>query len=105
MNVHDFLQRLTDYEVLTTFEDALRSVSLENQVGYFTGEIDRDDKGLKIILRVAAMVGSAGEEDFTTNEDLKTITAHFVDGDIIFDVEETVPVSGLEIEVVYRPRG
>ena len=98
------LNKLGDYEILETVENALRDLSTLNDVGYFTGEVDRDEKGLKIVLRVAAMVDSAGEEDFKTNEQLKTITAQFPEGPVLFDVVETVNVSGMEMEVVYRPR-
>jgi hypothetical protein len=99
----DVLNKLGDYEILEKFEEVLREKSPAASLGYFTGELERDPEGIVIRLRVAAMVDSAGEEDFSTNEDLKSIVVKFPEGDVDFRVEETVEVSGMEMEVVYRP--
>ena len=104
--MNKILEQLGDYEILERFETALREKSLENNVGYFTGTADRDPDGsYKIMLRVAAMVDTAGEEEFDKNEALRQIVVPFPEGDVVFEVKETVPVSGLEMEVVYYPLG
>lgn len=98
------LDKVSDFDIADTFEVALQEKSLELGIGYFTAEVDRDDDGIKIILKVAAMVDTAGEDDFKTNEQLSNVIVEFPEGQVLYQVEETVPVSGMEIEVVYRPK-
>jgi hypothetical protein len=103
--VVDLMNKISDYDVLQPFEDKLNEISSEQGLGYFTGEVDRDERGVKVILRVAAMIDSAGVDDFKNNDSLKKVAVEYLDHDIVanFVVEDVVPVSGMEIEVVYRP--
>jgi hypothetical protein len=95
---------ISDFDIADTFETALQEKTSEFGVGYFTAELDRDEKGMKIVLRVAAMVDTAGEEDFKTNPELSNVIVEFPEGKVLYQVEETVSVSGMEIEVIYRPK-
>ena len=97
------LEVLPDFDILSAFEDALREKSLEHQLGYFSGELFRDNDGVKIVLRVAAMVDSAGMDDFVNNPALNSILVDWPEGPVDFRVTDSAPVSGMEIEVVYRP--
>lgn len=100
----EILGMLSEFDVLQEFEQALREKSSMNDVGYFTGEVDRDDDGsLFIRLRVAAMVDTAGEDDFKNNPELSTVRVDWPEESVDFKVVDTVPVSGMEMEVIYRP--
>lgn len=100
------MDKISDYDILSPFEDKLNDMSAEQGLGYFTGEVDRDEKGVKVMLRVAAMVDSAGVDDFKNNPVLNAVPVEYPDHNVtvVFVVEDVVPVSGMEIEVVYRPR-
>ncbi len=102
--MNPILAKIGDFDIVSTFEEKLHEMATEFGLGYFTADVDHDEKGVKVILQVAAMVDTAGENDFKTNKDLKSIEIEFPDGIITYDVEDVVPVSGMEIQVVYRPR-
>ena len=98
------LDMISDFDIADTFETTLQEKSLEFGIGYFTAEVDRDDDGIKIVLKVAAMVDTAGEEDFRTNPELANVIVEFPEGQILYQVEEVVSVNGIENEVIYRPK-
>jgi len=98
------LAKIGDFDIVSTFEERLHEMATEYGIGYFTADVDHDEKGVKVILQVASMVDTAGEKEFKTNKDLKTIEVEFPEGFVVYDVEDVVPVSGMEIQVVYRPR-
>jgi hypothetical protein len=52
---------------------------------------------------VEAMGESAGEDAFMNNPELNCIRVEWPEGPVDFRAIEAVPVSGMEIEVVYRP--
>lgn len=100
----EVLDMLPEFDVLEAFEEALRSKSLMNDLGYFTGEVARDDNDDLIIrLRVAAMVDTAGEDDFRANPELACIRVDWPEESVDFKVVDTAPVSGMEVEVIYKP--
>jgi hypothetical protein len=101
------LDKISDFDIIDSFEVALRDKNSELvlSVGYFTAEVDRDEKGVKLTLRVSAMVGDSGEDEFKTNPELANVIVEFPEGSVLYQVEETVSVSGMEIEVTYRPTG
>ncbi len=101
-----FLDMLSDYDIIAPLELQLSERAAELGIGYLTPEVERDADGVKIVMRIASMVENAGASDFMTDPNLKTIEVEYLDYDrtVIFDVKEAVPVSGMEIEVIYRPR-
>lgn len=102
--MNPILAKIGDFDIVSTFEEKLHEMATEYGLGYFTADVEHDEKGIKVVLQVAAMVDTAGEKEFKDNKDLKTIEIEFPDGIVIYDVEDIVPVSGMEIQVVYRPR-
>jgi len=102
--MHPILDRLSDEEIVHNFEEALNERQAELGVGFFTASVERDDKDeLMIVLRVAAMVDTAGEDDFRSVPDLKVITTEFPEGKVRYELVEVVPISGMEIEAIYKP--
>jgi len=103
MNI-PILDQISDFDIADTFETTLQEKSAELGIGYFTAEVDRDDDGIKIVLRVAAMVDTAGEDDFKKNPELANVVVDFPEGKVLYQVVETVAINGIETEVVYRPK-
>jgi len=100
----EVLDMLAEFDIQQAFEDALNEKRLMNDVGYFTSSVERDDDGsLFIQVRVAAMVDTAGTEDFVKNEELSTIRVVWPEESVNFKVVEVVNVSGMENEVIYKP--
>ncbi len=102
----ELFDMISDYDISTNFEETLNNKSSEFGIGYFHVDVERDENNdVKVIMRVAAMVDTAGEEDFKNNKELNTVTIEYPDYDksIKFKVTEVVPVSGMELEVIYEP--
>ena len=100
--MHPILSRLPDYEIQETFEDTFREVATMNDVGFFEVEVVRDPE-VTVKLRIASMVGKAGDAEFQQNPELQTVVVNFPEGPVAYKFVEAVSVSGLEIEVIYRP--
>lgn len=106
-----FLDRLSDFEVMDTFDTAFREVAVMNDVGDHTTTVERLDEGCQLRLRIASMINMATIEDFIGDPDrkidanaaLSVVSVPFAEGVINFQVAEAVAVSGMEIEVVYEP--
>ena len=102
----EVLDMLSEFDIMQAFEDALNAKRSMNDVGYFTSSVERDDSGAMFIqLRVSAMVGTAGTEDFEQNPELSTIRVEWPEEKVDFKVTEVVSVSGMENEVIYKPFG
>lgn len=104
--VKKFLSMLSDYDISNPVEQFFNEKSSEFGIGFLAPEVERDNQGVKLILRISAMIENVGVEDFKKQPHLKSIDIEYIDHDriITFDVVEAVDVSGMEIEVVYRPR-
>ena len=100
--MHPILDRLPEYEIQQTFEDTFREVAALNDVGFFEVEVVRDPE-VTLKLRIASMVGKAGEVEFQQNPELQAIVVQFPEGPVTYRFVEAISVSGLEIEVLYRP--
>jgi len=101
--MNPILSKIGDWEITSTFEDRLNEMASEYGIGYFTAEADHDTKGVFLRLKVAAMVDTAGEAAFLNDPALNSVDIEFPEGILTWKVEDVVPVSGMEIEVVYRP--
>lgn len=102
--MNSIIERLGDWEIASTFEDRLNEMVSELGLGYFTAEADHDEKGVFIRLKVASMVDTASENEFRKNPKLNSIDVEFPEGYITWCVDDVVPVTGMEIEVVYRAK-
>ena len=107
-----FLDRLSDFEVMDTFDTTFRDVAVMNDVGDHETTVERLDDGCQLRLRISSMIDKATVEDFIgdpgrnikPNKDLSVIVVPFIDAPVTFTVAEAVSVSGMEIEVVYVPQ-
>lgn len=105
-SVAAFLAMLSDYDISNPVEQFFNEKASEFGIGFLAPEVERDEKGVKLILRIAAMIENVGVKDFKTQPHLKSIEIEYPDHNrtVIFDVTDAVDVSGMEIEVIYRPR-
>lgn len=101
---NEILDRLSDFDIISNLEEALSERNLDLRLDSFEADVERDNTGIKVILRVGTTVDSSGEKEFEKNPELRTIVTEFPEGKVYYDLQEIVPVSGMELEAVYRPR-